>query len=526
MMRAIPAALAAWLTFATTTVHATEPAIDPGWVVANGEIVDSFATVDSLGVAWVRINFRLDAWSSVDDATPHGSEGLTWFQAYDRVIDEYVARGYQVYGLINDEAVDSPHPHGSDAWIGDYVATAVKIVDHFKDRVRVYEVINEPNDWAGGTTARFTPRAFAKILQDTYLAVKHHDGHIDERCWQVDLVSGPLFSFDGNSSADYLAQTYAIGRNELAWDWTKANAGSFPLDGIGYHLYVAQGPESSLADVRASMHANLDEVWNVVVANEGAATGKQFWISEYGFQAKLVGDDGQAARLEAGFNALRDYGNVALGVFFTLNDFGGLGWGVISETGQRRPAADRLATVASANRPARGALVKSIIAPALAPGEIGEVVITLENRGAQAWSGDVRLGAAPGCPDAAAANEIVWEPANGYANGPGDARVFLAEDVAPGATVELRVPVRAPETPGVYRFAARMVDEGVAWFGSTAQAFVTVAPLTGEDPMPGDPDASAGGAGGCAAGGSASGCAAFLVVAALARIRRRDRGAR
>src|SRR5204863_5056458 len=105
-------------------------------------------------------------------------------------------------------------------------------------------------------------------LQETYLEVKHHGGHIDDRCWQVDLVSGALFSFDDNSSADYLAQVYSIGKTQLAWNYTHQVTGSFPLDGIGYHMYVAQGSDSSVADVRASMNANLDAMTNVVAAND------------------------------------------------------------------------------------------------------------------------------------------------------------------------------------------------------------------------------------------------------------------
>ena len=79
-----------------------------------------------------------------------------------------------------------------------------------------------------------------------------------------------------------------------------------------------------------------------------------------------------------------------------------------------------------------------------------------------------------------------------------DARVFLPRDVAPGESIDVHIPVRAPDAPGTYTFAARMVDEGVAWFGATATATVTVTDRPGsttDSAMPG---------GGCAAGGSAS----------------------
>jgi hypothetical protein len=474
--------------------------------------------VDSLGVRWVRINFRLDAWSSPDDPTPRGADGLTWFEAYDRVVDAYIARGYQIYALINDEAVASVHPHGSDPWIADYVASATQIVGHFKNRIRTYEIINEPNDWAGGSSARFTAHAFAKILQDTYLEVKHHAGHIEDRCWQVELVSGALFSFDDNSGADYLARVYAIGRNELAWDWTHQMTGSYPLDAVGYHVYVAQGIDSSVGDVGASMHANLDAMWNVVAANEGVATAKPFHVSEWGFRSDVVGEQGQADRMAAGFDALAAYGNVGLGLYFTLQDFPDNAWGVFDAAMNRRPVADRLVDVGAALRPPRGAAITGISAPPIAAGQLGEIVATLENRGGEAWIEDFRLGAAAGCPDAAATNELLWEPTSGYANGIGDARVFLAEDVPPGGIVEVRVPVRAPGTPGTYTFGARMVHEGVAWFGATAQAVVEVIPHD-RDVDTDDPDDESV-ASGCSTTSNNAGGLALLLLALAVRCRR------
>lgn len=469
--------------------------IDVGHVIDQGVVHDDVAEVDSTGASWVRINLRLDQWNTPDPA---------WFAAYDEVIDAYVARGIEVYALINDEAVSSDLDHNSDAWIAQYVQNATAIVDHFKNRVRTFEIINEPNDYAGGSSARFTPHAFAKILQDTYLAVKHDAGHDVDRCWQVSLVSGPLFSFDDSSSADYLAQVYSAGRSELAWDYTHQATGSYPLDGIGYHMYVAQGLDSSDADVGTQMTGNLSSLWSAVTAQEGDATGKRIWVSEFGWQAGVVGADVQAARMQAGFAAMRDFGKVQGAIYFNYRDFPGASYGVFDDSGARRPAADMLATMPAAPH---AAAVTSIAMPALAPGELGDAVVTVENRGSTTWvaSDGFRLGAAPGCPDAAAENAIAWEPTDGYANGITDARVYLPHDVAPGESIELHVPVRAPAQAGTYTFAARMVHEGVTWFGATATAPVTVA-----DHAPGDGDATGDGAtgdphtGGCAAGGSAS----------------------
>jgi hypothetical protein len=450
--------------------------IDVGHVIDQGQVHE----VAAIDTSWVRINIRLDQWTSLDDS---------WFAAYDQAIDAYIARGFEVYALINDEAV----PDGAG-----YAETATAIIDHFKNRIRVFELVNEPNDWAGGSSARIPPAAFAAMVADTYHAVKHGD-----RCSDVTLVSGPLFSFDDNASADYLDQVYA------AW-----GALPYPLDGIGYHMYVAQGLDSSDADVRTQMTANLSALWSVIAAH--GDTDKRIWVSEYGWEAGVVGADVQAARMQAGYDAMRDFGKVEGAIYFNYRDFPGASYGVVDDAGAPRPAAAMLASF-PAN--ARAAAIDHVAAPVLAPGEVGEVVVTLTNRGSTTWSGGVRLGAGPGCPDAAAANAIAWEPADGYANGITDARVFLPHDVAPGESIDVHVPVRAPDAPGTYTFAARMVDEGVAWFGATATATVTVAARPGGSPGDGGADPAT--SSGCAAGGSAS----LWILAGLAcrRSRRSSR---
>lgn len=502
---------------------ALAPALDVGHVIDNGVVHDdAILDVDSTGTGWVRINFRLDAWETPDDPTPHGPDGLTWYAAYDRVVDAYLARGIEVYGLINDEAVGSSLDHTSDAWISLYVQNAVKIVDHFKNRVRTFEIINEPNDYAGGSSARFPADRFAKILQDTYLAVKHDAGHLTDRCWQVSLVSGPLFSFDATPSADYLANVYAAGRNTLAWDYTHQVTGSYPLDGVGYHVYVAQGADSTTADVASGVGANLDALWSTIAANEGAGTNKQIWISEFGWRADVVGDAAQAERFHSAFSAMQQQGHVALATYFTYKDFPDNDWGVFAAGGTRRPSADMLDSLAQANRPAHAARVVNIQAPVLAPGATGDVIVTLVNRGTAAWSDGWRLGAAPGCPEAASENAVAWMPANGYANTLTDARVFLDHAVAPGESIDVHVPIVAPAEPGTYTFAARMVDEGVTWFGPTvtAQIDVMATPDSGTGSGSGDGSEHDGG---CNAEGGAGWLVALASVFATRRRRLRQR---
>lgn len=411
--------------------------LDVGHVVDQGVVHDE--VVDVAG--WVRINFRLDTSDAPDAA---------YFAAYDQVIDDYVAHGIEVYGLINDESVSSSLDHNSDAWRAVYVANATAIIDHFKNRVRTFELINEPNDWAGGTTARFTPHAFALAVQATYQAVKRD--HAGDRCWQVSLVSGPLFSFDGNPSADYLDQVYG--------EW----AGDTPLDGVGYHMYVAQGTDSTTADVGTQMRANLTAIEQTITAH---GHDVPIFVSEFGWQANTVGAAEQNARMQAGFAAMQSFGKVAGAIYFNYADFPGASYGV-----KGRPAE---ASLQAMPHVAHAAAVTHVAAPVLAPGELGDVVVTVTNMGSTTWTGEFRLGAAPGCPDAAATNAIAWEPDAGYAHSITDARIYLPHDVAPGESIDVHVPVRAPDAAGTYGFAARMVHEGVTWFGATATATITVA---------------------------------------------------
>lgn len=123
------------------------------------------------GSSWVRVNFILGPWLAPDDPTPHGAEGLTWFETYDRIIDSYLEQGVRIYGLIGLEAVRIPDGIGdhraylqTEEYTNLYVTNWIRILEHFRDRVRVVESINEPNDWAGGSSAIFPPSAFARLL--------------------------------------------------------------------------------------------------------------------------------------------------------------------------------------------------------------------------------------------------------------------------------------------------------------------------------------------------------------------------
>ncbi len=461
-----------------------------GAPVWDGAIAtDAIQAVVATGTPTVRLNFRLDKWSSPTDTATYG--GKTFFQAYDQIVDAFVSQGIEVYGLLNDELVA-----GGGDFDATYAANALAVVDHFKDRVRVWETLNEPNDYAGGTSARYPAAAFAEAHARVYDAVKAK--HPGDACWDVKILTGPLFSFDGTTAADYLDKTIAAGRAAGTWKALRDSLGHDPIDDVGYHLYVAQGSDSPISDVGAIAGKNLDAIHGVL-AKYGLGD-RRAWISEIGWQVPAVDEQGQADRLDATFAALGARVDVASIQWFTIADFGGQGWGLYRGSiapGNERPSHERFVAQSKAYAHPLAAKLVVDLPTQLTVGQKIVAKVKATNLGKEAWTAKdgVRLGAASGCPSASATNEWTWEIADpdGYANTRFDARRFLdaSANVAQGQDVELDVPLTAPDQPGTMRFAARMVKEGVAWFGATASADVEIVPQS--VPAPGSPSGATSG---------------------------------
>ena len=310
--------------------------------INTGEI-NANATVDIVAntcTQWVRLNFILGPWSSPEDQTLHN--GKTWKQTYDEIVDGFEKQGIEIYGVIGSECNGDPNDilreypgintTDADNWIQQYTINFVKVVDYFKDRIRVYESYNEPNDWQGGTMQKVHPHWFAKILQDVYLNTKYFNNHGGDQSWQVTLVSGPLFTSDignGGDGGQYINDTYYEGINNLAWSWIHQQTGSYPLDGLGMHIYAEQG-SSDASTITSAINANIDGFWNNVTNYEGN-TSKKIWLSEIGWQSNLVGNSGQADNLTTSFNILKNDSRIALAIWFCLMDFPGNYWGIYEQ---------------------------------------------------------------------------------------------------------------------------------------------------------------------------------------------------
>ncbi len=302
---------------------AIEVCIDPGAPISasTGQIYLNASLVKATGAKWVRVNFILGPWSSPTDTTRRGPANLTWKETYDSIINALRAQGMEIYALIGAEAVKTPHPLNSQGYVDAYVQNFQTIVGQFRDRIRVFESFNEPNDWAGGTTAQVQPYWFAKMLKDIYTAVKIADGRRDDPSWQVTLVSGPLFTHDLDTGASYITQTYQEGISKHGWNAFRSQYGTYPLDGFGFHVYVRQGPNTEQA-VTNGLNTNLNAFWNAVTAFEGSGTPKRLWISEFGWNTAHVSEAEQARNLTLAFNLFKNDSRVHLANWFQISDFG------------------------------------------------------------------------------------------------------------------------------------------------------------------------------------------------------------
>ena len=293
------------------------------------------------GTGYVRINFVLDRWSSP-------AEG-GWLQVYDTIVNGLKARRIEIYGLIGHETVREPPEDNfrnarenaaANAWIDRYVENFITVVKHFRDRVKVFESFNEPNDWHGGDRAWIHPYWFAKMLERIYRAVKLERGFTD-----VTLVSGPLLAHDPwgetetSMATKYLEDTYQWGKNRHGWEEVRSSFGSYPLDGIGYHLYVREGADSSPADIRPTHEKYLNAISKVVQQQDIAE--KKICVSEFGWRSDH-GEDFQAERLKAGFESLRGDRHVALAIYFCTQDFSEgekiAEWGLVRTNGEKKLA--------------------------------------------------------------------------------------------------------------------------------------------------------------------------------------------
>lgn len=315
------------LLFVSVRCHALEYGINNGAPInaQTGAIspANDGQILAETGAKWIRVNFILGPWSSPDDTTARGPQNLSWFETYDQIVNGIIASGLNIYGLIGAEAVPNSRRDrlNTEEYAQQYAAVFQQIVDHYKGRIKVYESFNEPNDWAGGTVSQVEPQWFARYMELIYRAVKMDGNRKDDPALQeIILVSGPLFTHRDGPGGNYFTATLQAGANQWGWNDVKSQTGTYPFDGVGIHIYVAEGdePDETLVTL---MNRNLNSMYESLTEFVGADTKKRFFLSEFGWTTKYVSEQLQAHKMDVAFRLLAADSRIAQAHWFTLQDF-------------------------------------------------------------------------------------------------------------------------------------------------------------------------------------------------------------
>ncbi len=239
-------------------------------------------------------------------------KGTFDFSGYDRRLKASEAAGVAHIGLLaygNPWASklttsDAMYPPDDPADFAAYTAAAVK---HYKGRIKIYEIWNEPN---GGyrfwkSKAQGDPKAYGALLKAAYTAAKGVDPSV-----QV-LFGGPFFHdqvIPGHIS--FLSDVYAahpdLGKyydGMALHPYSIYPPGAPPEKGGGWEIPVGE----KVAQVRALMAKHGD-------------SNKPLHVTEMGWPVwKLVSEAQQAAYLVRGFLLLLAAGSSSH-CWYTLND--------------------------------------------------------------------------------------------------------------------------------------------------------------------------------------------------------------
>ncbi|HWX22802.1 MAG TPA: hypothetical protein VN578_23115 [Candidatus Binatia bacterium] len=337
-------------------VHAGGPyGNDNGWAVDNsGDILLSSTVAGQMSqgeTGWIRIEMRLFGTHTHWDSTILGY--------YDSAVNNARNAGIQVLLLIDNgswpdaqsnweanNSENNPGANGDNAYVEGYATNAVvPIVTHFHDRVKFYELWNEPNSWTtsygvGGTF--LYPSNYGWLLARSWEAI-----HIKQQIADVTLFFGGVFGHNiggissyGNAGAQFIDDTYNTGTNiskGASFNYIKTNYNAYPLDGLGEHLYLSTGGTVSSNTFRQY----LDWVHQACTKYEGAGTLKKTFITEFGWKttnssnASGVSQALQDTNLVTAFSAIQATPYVQMAIWFQWQDnpAGGLWYGVVDSSG-------------------------------------------------------------------------------------------------------------------------------------------------------------------------------------------------
>ena len=348
-----------------------------GWAVddlGNRNFTSSLSlqmsTLHEAEAGWLRINFRLGECFA--DWTRVGCNGRTALQIYDEVVDGALDRGFRVLGVLSNEARHGDQPewiansaeadrgNGDNRYIRGFAADAGLLASHFGERIGHWELWNEPDAWTSlDEQGRPTGGSFLYPSNFAWLLLRAH-GEVKLARPDAVVISGGLFAHDLDgprpreagacgsglvSGAAYLCATYELGLEKAGW------VAPYPFDHVGQHLYLDQGGLTSERKLRAY----LRDLRTAYLEYEGAATGKQTYITEVGWTTAAVSAAVQARNVLVAYDTFRVTPYIARSFWFGARDVpeGGLFFGLADAAGRNKPALAAYQDAAAYGSPAR-----------------------------------------------------------------------------------------------------------------------------------------------------------------------------
>lgn len=281
---------------------------EPHWETFQGLLDESQAGWTRVEIRWEMLQPRRDEWH--------------WHH-YDKLIGAYEERGFKQMGLLaysaawassRSDTAFAP-PSDLDAWEAFVRATA----ERYGDRVDAWEVWNEPDVaffWGGVDGGQ--PEVYLELLKRAHRAIKAVDP-------DAIVVSGGV-SGTGRG-ADFIHRMLDLGGGQY-------------FDALGVHGYVPLGEidgESFRSDHWARLRAVRER------------SGKPFWVTEFGWATRDVGEAEQANLLARHAPMLFDLGGVERIFFFQFKDPGDIPdyYGLTRADGSKKPAFGVAATFAA-----------------------------------------------------------------------------------------------------------------------------------------------------------------------------------
>src|ERR1039458_2123343 len=187
------------------------------------------------------------------------------------------------------------------------------------------------------------PSCYAWLLSKSWIAA-----HVTLGFKDVRIISGGVFGTSpfgasdpgGNSGSNYVAAFYSRGTNAAVgapFTAAKSSYGTYPVDGIGQHLYIDYNINTTSAHI--TQYLNL--IRAAYTNFEGANTGKKTYVTEFGWTTASVSQQIQANNLATTFGVF-EAGNsyVPMAIWFNWQDStaANLYFGVLDVNGNRKIA--------------------------------------------------------------------------------------------------------------------------------------------------------------------------------------------